>query len=187
MELFEVRWHGRGGQGAWTASQLLALAAIREGAYAQSFPEFGPERGGAPIQAFTRISSKPIRIHSNVYTPDAVVVLDPTLLKSINVAAGVKKDGVLVINFEEAYEDLIKKLKERTGLEIWVVKATKIAVSELGTGITNTAMLGALLKARGLVKLDTVFSVVKERFKGEVAEKNLRVISRAYEEVKKFG
>ncbi len=182
----EIRWHGRGGQGVWTASNILAEAAIREGKHAQSFPTFGPERMGAPIMAFTRISDDVIEVHSGIYEPDVVVVLDPTLLGTINVLEGLKKDGVLILNYKSTD---IEKLSRLMGAKLrnyktYVVSATEIAIKILGRGITNTAMLGALVKVIPLVNLDTIFEVVKERFRAPIAEKNIEVIKAAYEETK---
>jgi len=185
----EIRWHGRGGQGVWTASNILAEAAIREGKHAQSFPTFGPERMGAPIMAFTRISDDVIEVHSGVYEPDIVVVLDPTLLGTINVLEGLKKGGLLVLNYKSSnVEELTHLLgSELRNYKTYVVSATEIAVKILGRGITNTAMLGALVKASPIVKLDTIFDVVKERFRGPIAEKNIEVIKAAYEDTKEVA
>jgi 2-oxoacid:acceptor oxidoreductase gamma subunit (pyruvate/2-ketoisovalerate family) len=181
--LTEVRFHGRGGQGAWTASLLLAQAGLREQMYIQSFPAFGPERAGAPITAFTRISDGPIYLHSSVYEPDIVVVLDPTLLGP-SVIQGVKPDSKIVVNTEQTP----KELKEGLGLneaEAWVIDATSLALKVLGRPITNTSMLGAVVRATGLVKLDSLLEVVKERFPGRIGELNVGVIKTAYEEVVK--
>ncbi len=184
-EIFEVRFHGRGGQGAWTASQILALAALREGKYIQSFPEFGPERMGAPIKAYTRISDKPIEIHCGIYEPHAVVVLDPTLLKTIPVAEGLRPDGKIIINTRETPSGIKPEIKPPiSSQEVWVVPATDIAVEILGRGITNTAMIGALVKATGVVSLDSVKQAIREtlgvKFGSSVAEKNIKVVEEAY-------
>lgn len=183
--MLEIRWHGRGGQGVWTASNILAEAAIREGKHAQSFPTFGPERMGAPIMAFTRISDEDLEVHSGIYEPDVVVVLDQTLLGTVDVLEGLKENGVLVLNYKGDVRELTRLLGE--GLKkyrIYVVAATDIAVKVLGRGITNTAMIGALIKAVPIVKLDTLFEVIRERFRGAVAEKNIEVIKVAYGETK---
>ena len=179
--MIEIRWHGRGGQGAWTASNILAFAAVREGKYVQSFPAFGPERMGAPILAFTRISDEPIEIHSMVYTPDIVVVLDPTLIGSTNVLEGLKEGGKVVVNWSGNPKDLLKMLGGRGDYRVYMTPATEIAVDVLGRGITNTAMVGALLKAEPLVSIDEVLRAVKERFPGTLGEKNVLVVRRAYE------
>ena len=177
--MIEIRFHGRGGQGAVTSAELLALAAIEEGMYAQAFPSFGPERRGAPVLAFCRISDQPIRIRANIYEPDIVVVLDASLLKIVNVAAGLKTNGLLVTtssdSSEKVREDL--KIKNRIGL----VDAVKIAREVLGLPITNTTMLGSLIKASGLVKKESFISPLKERF-GRIAEKNISAFERAYQE-----
>ena len=177
--MIEIRFHGRGGQGAVTSAELLALAAIEEGMYAQAFPSFGPERRGAPVLAFCRISDQPIRIRANIYEPDIVVVLDASLLKIVNVAAGLKTNGLLVTtssdSSEKVREDL--KIKNRIGF----VDAVKIAREVLGLPITNTTMLGSLIKASGLVKKESFISPLKERF-GRIAEKNISAFERAYQE-----
>jgi 2-oxoacid:acceptor oxidoreductase gamma subunit (pyruvate/2-ketoisovalerate family) len=181
--LNEVRFHGRGGQGAWTASLLLAQAGLREEKYIQSFPAFGPERAGAPITAFTRISEKPIHLHSSVYEPDVVVVLDPTLLGAA-VVQGVKPGTKLVVNTPQTPIEL----KEGLGLEgyeAWVIDATSLALKVIGRPITNTAMLGSVVKATGMVQLDSLLEVVKERFSGRIQETNIEVVKIAYEEVVK--
>jgi 2-oxoacid:acceptor oxidoreductase gamma subunit (pyruvate/2-ketoisovalerate family) len=180
-KLVEVRFHGRGGQGAWTASLLLAQAGLKEEKNIQSFPAFGPERAGAPITAFTRISDDKIELHSSVYEPDVVVVLDPTLLGP-SVAEGVKPDTRLVVNTTDKPEDVRKKLGLE-GTETWVLDATSLALKVLGRPITNTAMLGAVVRATGVVKLDSLMEVVKERFSGKIGEQNLQLIETAYEEV----
>ena len=179
--MIEIRWHGRGGQGAWTASNILAMAAIKEGKHIQSFPAFGPERMGAPIVAFTRISEEPIEVHSGIYTPDIVVILDPTLLANVPVTEGLKENGKIVVNWGESREELLKLLGANKKYRIYAVPATEIAVRVLGRGITNTAMIGALIKAEPLVSLDNVFETIGERFKGEIAEKNIQVVREAYE------
>ena len=181
--LLEVRWHGRGGQGAWTASELLARAAIYEGKYIQSFPEFGPERMGAPVAAFTRISNEPIQIHCAVYNPDVVAVLDQTLLKTVPVTRGLNEGGTIIINSKENPADMRKMLNTDKG-KIWTVSATEIAVRILGRPITNTAMLGAVARITGIVNLENIEKVVKERFRQNIAEKNVAVVKEAYEEVK---
>jgi 2-oxoacid:acceptor oxidoreductase gamma subunit (pyruvate/2-ketoisovalerate family) len=182
-KIVEVRWHGRGGQGAWTASELLARAAIYEGKYIQSFPEFGPERMGAPVTAFTRISTEPIQIHCAVYNPDIVAVLDPTLMKTVRFTEGIKEEGVVVVNSENSPAETRKTLNTDKG-ELWTVPATGIALRILGMPITNTAMLGAVARATELVNLESVEKVIKERFKSGVAEKNFAVIKEAYKEAK---
>jgi len=182
-KILEVRWHGRGGQGAWTASELLARAAIYEGKYIQSFPEFGPERMGAPVTAFTRISTEPIKIHCAVYNPDVVAVLDPTLLKTVPVAEGINEDGTIIINSKDNPAEIRKTLNTDKG-KVWAAPATEIAIKILGIPITNTAMLGAVARVTGIVSLESVEKTVKERFRRDVAEKNFAVIKEAYKEAK---
>ncbi|MGA9387202.1 MAG: 2-oxoacid:acceptor oxidoreductase family protein [Candidatus Bathyarchaeia archaeon] len=182
--MLEVRWHGRGGQGAWTASELLARAAIAEGKHIQSFPEFGPERMGAPVTAFTRISTEPIRLHCAVYNPDVVAVLDPTLLKSVNVADGLNEEGGdIIVNTKDTPAAIRKQLGSGKG-KLWTVPATEISIKILNMPITNTAMLGAVARVTGIVSLQTVEKMVKGRFRPDVAEKNFAVVKEAYAEVK---
>jgi len=181
--LQEVRWHGRGGQGVWTASELLAKAAIYEGKYIQSFPEFGPERMGAPVTAYTRISDKPINLHCAIYTPDVAVVLDPTLFKTVPVTEGLPEDGILIVNTQENPAEVRKRLN-LTGRKVWTVPATEIAVKMLGRPVTNTAMLGAVAKASGIIGLESIEKAVKERFPLKIAEKNFDVVKEAYKEAK---
>jgi pyruvate ferredoxin oxidoreductase gamma subunit len=162
-----------------TSAELLAIAAIGEGKYAQAFPSFGPERRGAPVVAFCRISDQPIRIRANVYEPDIVLVLDSTLLKIVNVAAGMKPNGILVTTSKESPEKVRELLKIKNRLA--VVDAIKIAMEILGVPITNTAMLGSLVKASELIKKESFILPLKERF-GRIAEKNISAFERAYQE-----
>jgi 2-oxoacid:acceptor oxidoreductase gamma subunit (pyruvate/2-ketoisovalerate family) len=182
-KLLEFRWHGRGGQGAWTASELLARAALYEGKYIQSFPEFGPERMGAPVTAFTRISTEPIRIHCAVYEPDVVIVLDSTLLKTVLVTSGLDKNSIIIINSAEKPAKVRENLKVEKG-NVWTIPATEIALRILGVPITNTAMLGAVARATSIISLESVEKIVKERFRSDLAEKNFAVIKEAYQEAK---
>ncbi|WP_342812221.1 pyruvate ferredoxin oxidoreductase subunit gamma [Candidatus Hadarchaeum sp.] len=170
----EIRFHGRGGQGAVTAARLLAEASFLEGNYCQAFPFFGAERRGAPVVAFTRINKQPIRTHEQVYRPDYVVVLDPTLIGSIDVAAGLKPNGVVILNSKEVPKNL-------KGVKVAVVDATKISIEAIGVPITNTTMLGALAKATGVVSLESIQKVIEKRF-GKMAEKNINAARQAYEE-----
>jgi 2-oxoacid:acceptor oxidoreductase gamma subunit (pyruvate/2-ketoisovalerate family) len=182
--LVEFRWHGRGGQGAWTASELLARTALDEGKYIQSFPEFGPERMGAPVTAFTRISTEPIRLHCAIYDPDVVIVLDNTLLKSVPVTSGLNRDeDVLIINSGEDPAVLRKNLGVTKG-KVWTVPATEIALRILGAPITNTALLGVVAKSTGIVTLEGIEKTLKGRFRPDLAEKNFAVIQEAYKEAK---
>ena len=183
-KILEVRWHGRGGQGAWTASELLARAAIAEGKHIQSFPEFGPERMGAPVTAFTRISTEPIRLHCSVSNPDVVAVLDPTLLKSVKVADGLSEDGGSIIVNTKDEPSAVRKLLSTDAGKLWTVPASEISMKILGMSITNTAMLGAVARVTGIVNLETIEKMVKERFRPDVAAKNFAVVKEAYQEVK---
>ncbi len=178
-EMIEIRFHGRGGQGAVTSAELLALAAIGEGKYAQAFPSFGPERRGAPVVAFCRIDNERIRIRANVSEPDIVVVLDSSLLKIVNVAAGLKLQGILITTSPDSPEKVKEVLKIKN--RIAVVDAIKIAREILGVPITNTTLLGSLVRASGLVKRESFISPLKERF-GRIAEKNISAFERAYQE-----
>jgi len=178
--LIEIRWHGRGGQGAVTSTELVAQAAISEDKFAQAFPSFGPERRGAPVLAFVRIDSKePIRIRAGITEPDVVVVLDPGLLSIVNVAAGLKKDGILIINTKKSFKDIESELKIKQ--KVATVDATKIARELLGVPIVNTSMVGALIRATGVVKLESLVEPLQHRF-GRLAERNINAMKKAYEE-----
>jgi 2-oxoacid:acceptor oxidoreductase gamma subunit (pyruvate/2-ketoisovalerate family) len=181
--MLEVRWHGRGGQGAWTASELLARASVEEGKYVQSFPEFGPERMGAPVIAFTRISTEPIKMHCAIYNPDVVAVLDPTLLKTVPITRGVSEEGLILVNSNDSPIEIRKMLKTDKS-RIWTVKATDIAIRILGLPITNTAMLGAVANITGIVSLTSLEKVVNQRFRKDIAEKNFFVIQEAFKEIR---
>ncbi|SMC23335.1 pyruvate ferredoxin oxidoreductase gamma subunit [Desulfacinum hydrothermale DSM 13146] len=177
--MVEIRFHGRGGQGGVTSAELTALAAIEEGKYAQAFPSFGPERRGAPVMAFVRVSDQQIRTREKVYSPNMVVVLDPTLLEIVDVQAGVPDDGILVVNTKMSVDEL----RKNAGLtrRLAVVDASTIAIETLRVPITNTTMLGALIKATGVISVDALRGPVQKRF-GPIAEKNLQACMRAYEE-----
>ena len=176
--MMEVRFHGRGGQGAVTSAELVAQAAIKNDHFAQAFPSFGPERRGAPVQAFLRVSESPIKLRSKVYEPDNVVILDSTLLGVVNPSEGLKKEGFVVINSHKSVEELKKIFP---GRNIAFVDASKIAKEELGVPITNTTMLGALVKASGIVDLESLEEPVRARF-GVVAQKNINAYTRAFKE-----
>jgi len=166
--MLEIRLHGRGGQGAVTSAELLALSAINEGKYGQAFPSFGPERRGAPVVAFCRVDDKQIKVRTEINNPDIVLVLDPSILRIVNVTAGLKDDGILITNTKYTADEIKKEL----GLtcKIAVVNATKIAREELGLPITNTTMLGALLKAQAVVDPDSLIEPLENRF-GRIAVK----------------
>jgi pyruvate ferredoxin oxidoreductase gamma subunit len=180
QKMIEIRWHGRGGQGAVTSAEILAEAAISEGNYAQAFPSFGPERRGAPVQAYVRISAgQPIRIRSSITEPDIVVVLDPGLLGSVDVAAGLKPGGIVIINTQKTADQIHKEFSIKAPLG--TVGATKIALEELGVNITNTTMIGAVLKAVQVVKMESVIPPIDKRF-GRLAVKNVASLKRAFAE-----
>ena len=176
--MIEMRLHGRGGQGAVTSAEMLALAAIGEGKYALAFPSFGPERRGAPVQAFVRIGDKPIRIRAEVREPDIVVVLDPGLLSILNVSAGLKEKGIVIVNSKAAPE----KVKSLFGNKwtVAVVDASAIAIETIGVPIVNTTMLGAIIKATDIVKMSSLEEPLKHRF-GNRAKGNFEACRKAYE------
>ena len=185
--MLEVRWHGRGGQGAKTAAQFLAEAALELGKHIQAFPEYGPERAGAPIRAYTRIDDNPINIHSGVTNPEVVVVVDPTLLESIDVTEGLGEDGVLLVNTPLEPKLIREKLNFKKG-KVATVDATKISLDTLGIPMPNTPMLGAVEKTIGLVTIDLIIKKVKDKFLKKIGEEktaaNIDGIKRAYEETK---
>jgi len=186
-DITEIRWHGRGGQGAVTAAKLVAEAALRQDQYFQASPEYGPERMGAPIQAFTRISAEPIDIFCGVTNPNIVVVLDPTLLSAVDVTEGMPQDGTLLINTDEDPAEVREAIGMRTG-KVATVDATQIAIDTIGKAIPNTPMLGALLKTTGIMEIDGVLEHVRasfgKKFSQEIIEGNVNAVRRAYEEVK---
>ena len=175
----EVRVHGRGGQGGVTSAEQVAIAAIDEGKYAQAFPSFGPERRGAPVAAFIRVSEAPIRTREKVYHPDIVVVLDASLPALVNVQEGIKEDGIVVLNTAMSEKE-VRKTFGLTG-RLAMVDANTIAMEVLGLPITNTTMLGALLKATGIVGMEALEVALERRF-GRLADKNKAAMRRAYEE-----
>lgn len=189
--LIEIRWHGRGGQGAKTASLLLADAAFNTGKYIQGFPEYGPERMGAPITAYNRISDEPITIHSNIYEPDYVVVVDDTLLTSVPVTAGLKKDGAIVINTTKWPEQLKELLNGYEGA-VYTIDARKISEETLGRYFPNTPMLAAIVKVTGIMKDEELLADMQKSFKHKFAKKpevidgNMKALELALKEVKKI-
>lgn len=190
-DLIEIRWHGRGGQGAKTASLLLADAAFNTGKYIQGFPEYGPERMGAPLTAYNRISNTPIRIHSNIYEPDYVVVVDDSLLECVDVTAGLKEDGAIVINTTKDAEYLFKVLKDYKG-SIYTIDARKISLETLGNYFPNTPMLAAIIKVSGIMNDEELIKDMQGSFKHkfakkpEVIEGNMKALERALKEVNKI-
>ena len=189
--LIEIRWHGRGGQGAKTASLLLADAAFNTGKYIQGFPEYGPERMGAPITAYNRISSNPITIHSNIYEPDYVVVVDDTLLETVDVTSGLKETGAIVINTTKSADYLKNVLKGYNG-NIYTIDARKISEEALGKYFPNTPMLAAIVKVSGIMTDEALLEDMKNSFKHkfakkpEVIEGNMKALELALKEVKKI-
>lgn len=189
--LIEIRWHGRGGQGAKTASLLLADAAFNTGKYIQGFPEYGPERMGAPLTAYNRISSTPIKIHSNIYEPDYVVVVDDTLLEAVDVTAGLKETGGIIINTTKSAEQLKKSLKGYQG-SIYTIDAKKISEEALGRYFPNTPMLAAIVKVSGIMTDEALLEDMKESFKHKFAKKpevidgNMKALELALKEVNKI-
>ena len=190
-DMIEIRWHGRGGQGAKTASLLLADAAFNTGKYIQGFPEYGPERMGAPITAYNRISSSPIRIHSNIYEPDYVVVVDDTLLESVDVTAGLKEEGAIVINTTKRKDELEKLLKGYKG-KVYTIDARKVSMETLGKYFPNTPMLAAIVKVSKIMGeqdfLNDMQGSFKHKFakKPEVIEGNMKALEMALKEIKEI-
>ena len=189
--LIEIRWHGRGGQGAKTASLLLADAAFNTGKYIQGFPEYGPERMGAPITAYNRISNNPIVIHSNIYEPDYVVVVDDSLLETVNVSAGLKEDGAIVINTVKSEDEIKKSLNGYKG-GIYCIDARKISEEALGRYFPNTPMLAAIVKVSGIMDEVAFLADMQGSFKHKFAKKpevidgNMKALKMALEHVKKI-
>ena len=188
--LTEIRWHGRGGQGAKTASLLLADAAFNTGNYVQGFPEYGPERMGAPITAYNRISSAPLRVHSNIYEPDFVVVVDETLLSTVDVTAGLKAEGAIIINTPKSVDEIKSKIRGYSG-RMFTIDARKISEETLGKNFPNTPMLGAVVKVSGVMEekafLDAMEGSFKHKFatKPEVISGNMAALKEAMQEVAK--
>ena len=191
-DLVEIRWHGRGGQGAKTASLLLADAAFNTGKYIQGFPEYGPERMGAPITAYNRISNSPIRIHSNIYKPDYVVVVDDTLLESIDVTAGLKESGAIVINTTKDANYLNSVLNGYSG-DIYTIDARKVSMEAFGKYFPNTPMLAAIVKVSKVMTDEELLKDMEGSFKHkfakkpEVIEGNMKALTLALKEVKKIN
>jgi pyruvate ferredoxin oxidoreductase gamma subunit len=174
--MIEIRFHGRGGQGAVTAAEMLAKSAGYDGKYTQAFPSFGPERRGAPVRAFCRIDDRPITIRSQVYEPDFIVVLEPSLI-SIDVRDGMKKNSVLIINSE-------KQITSLDGRKAHSFDATTLAMKTVGKDIVNTAILGVVAKGTGIISLQSLLKVVGEKFPGKLGELNSRMVKEAYEGTK---
>jgi pyruvate ferredoxin oxidoreductase gamma subunit len=185
-EMLEVRWHGRGGQGAKTAAMLFAETAIEEGKYGQGFPDYGPERMGAPMKGFTRVSNEKILVHSSIEEPQIVVVLDQTLLDSVDVMEGVPVDGMLIVNTHLEPKQIREKLKLKDR-KVYTLNATQIALDTIGKPIPNTVMLGALIKITDLFNINDMEKNITKKFTKKYGEKvavgNVKAIRRAFEEV----
>lgn len=187
-QMLEIRWHGRGGQGSKTASILLGKVASKAGKYIQAFPEYGPERMGAPVVAYNRISDQRVVVHCQIEEPDLIVVLDATLISTINITEGLKKNGQVIINSNLSPKEMKKKL-DFSG-QLSVINANQISEEELGKVFPNTPMLGAVVKVTGLFPLEEFLNQIRQEFqykfadKPEVIEGNLNCIRRAFEEVR---
>ena len=185
-DILEIRIHGRGGQGAKTASQFIAEAALGEGKKIQAFPEYGPERAGAPMKAYTRISDKVITTYAPVVNPDVVIVIDPTLLESANVTEGLTEDGILIVNTPKSAEGIKKEIGFKG--KVYTVDATKISIDTVGRNLPNTPMLGAFVKITGVIPIDAVKDSIKTKFLKKLGEEKtnatIKGVELAYEGVK---
>jgi pyruvate ferredoxin oxidoreductase gamma subunit len=188
VKAIELRWHGRGGQGTVTAAKVLADACLSGGRYVQAFPEYGPERAGAPIRAFNRISDHVIRMYGPVLHPKVVCIADATLMDAVNVTEGTPDDAIFVVNTSKDPKDVRAKLKAKKSQKVYAVDATKIAVDCFGRPLPNSSMLGAICRATGIVEMDVLLENVKKSFGKKFAQKiidgNLDATKRGYEEVK---
>ena len=188
-DFFEIRWHGRGGQGAKTIALLFADAALATGKYIQAFPEYGPERMGAPVQSFNRLSDEPIIVHCGVENPDVVVILDQSLMKTVNTIEGLQKGGVILVNTLNTPAEIRKEFSINQDIKIFTIDASKIALEEIGVNKPNTPMFGALVSATKVLDFDKMIDDTRKKLqkkfksKPEVIEGNIRSIKRAYEEV----
>lgn len=187
-DMVEIRWHGRGGQGAKTAALLLADVAFQTGKYVQGFPEYGPERMGAPITAYNRISPDKIRVHSNIYEPDYVVVVDESLLETVHVTEGLKKEGAIVVNTAKSKEEIQKHLQGYEG-KLYTIDAKKVSLEALGKYFPNTPMLAAIVKISGVMEEETFMREMESSFKHKFASKpevidgNMKALKMALQEV----
>jgi pyruvate ferredoxin oxidoreductase gamma subunit len=186
-ETTEIRWHGRGGQGTVTAAKVLADACLSGGRYVQAFPEYGPERAGAPLRAYNRVSSKELRMHCPVLNPDLVSVVDASLLDTINLAEGAKENTVFVVNTTKDLKEVRQKLGAAATQKVFTVDASKIAIDCFGRDMPNSPMLGALCKVTGLITIEHLLEDVKKsfgkKFSQKVIDGNLEATRRGYEEV----
>ena len=191
QKFIEIRWHGRGGQGAVTASKLLAEAALSEGFYIQAFPEYGAERMGAPVRSFNRISSKEIDIHCQISEPDIVMVLDETLLETIDIAAGIKNDGSIIVNTSRDSGEILSLIRfdDDKNISLYTVDASKISMETIGKVMPNTPMVGALIKVLDFLKPETLNKTIKKTLSKKIpipiVEANIIAAKRAYKEVEK--
>lgn len=187
-EFIEVRWHGRGGQGTVTAAKALAEAAMTGGKYIQAFPEYGPERTGAPVRAFNRISDKHIKHYTSVTDPDIVAIVDPTLIGQVDVTGGLKDKGTVVVNSNLSPDEVRKVLRLGKNIKVCTVDATKISFEIFNRNLPNTPILGALIKATNLMKLDTLLDHIKEafgkKFSLKIVDGNIEAIKRAHDEAR---
>ncbi len=186
-EKVEIRWHGRGGQGTVTAAKVLADACLSGGRHVQAFPEYGPERAGAPLRAFNRISDKTIRMHCPVLNPSIVGIVDATLIDAIDVTGGALDDAVFVVNSSKDAAEIRKKLGVKDTQKVFAVDASKIAIESFGRAMPNSPMLGAIVKATGIVEMDVLLEDVKKSFGKKFSQKiidgNLEAVNRGYGEV----
>lgn len=188
-KIIEIRWHGRGGQGAKTAALLFADSAMSLGKYIQAFPEYGPERMGAPVQSFNRLSDDPITVHCGITNPQIVVVLDPTLMATVDVAQGLPQDGSLIVNTSKTPQEIRKEIGLKAA-KVYAVDASAIAMEKIGRNIPNTPMLGALVKVSGLLDFDKMLENTEDKLKKKFAHKpeivkgNIEAIKAAHDSVK---
>ncbi len=187
-ETVEIRWHGRGGQGTVTAAKVLADACLSGGRYVQAFPEYGPERSGAPLRAYNRVSSKELRMHCPVLHPNVIAIADATLLDGVNVTEGAKDDSIFIVNTSKEPSEIREKLKLLPTQKVYTVDATKIAIECFGRALPNSSMLGAVCRVTGLVSLEALLEDVRKSFGKKFSQKiidgNLEATRRGYEEVK---
>jgi pyruvate ferredoxin oxidoreductase gamma subunit len=187
-DMVEIRWHGRGGQGTVTAAKVLADACLSGGRQVQAFPEYGPERAGAPLRAYNRVSEKTLRMHCPVLNPGVVAVVDATLLDAINVAEGAQDDAVFIVNTMKEPKEIREKLKAKASQKVFTVDASKISIETIGRAMPNSSMLGAVAKACGIVTLQVLLDQVRGSFGKKFAQKiidaNLAAANRGFEEVK---
>lgn len=187
-DIIEIRWHGRGGQGTVTAAKVLADACISGGRYVQAFPEYGPERAGAPLRAYNRVSNKELRMHCPVLHPQVISIVDATLIDSVDVTEGATDNAIFIVNTSKEPKEIREKLKAKPEQKVYTVDATKIAIECIGRPLPNASMLGAISKATGIVSLEHLLEDVRKSFGKKFSQKiingNLEATKRGYEEVK---